>query len=156
MTFMDLNLRLPELLLMRVDKMSMAVALEARVPFLDHELVELALSIPESVKTANGELKGVLRHAVRGLIPDFVLDRPKQGFGVPLNEWLLDRVGDGVRDELAYFCRASGLLDSAETLRVFDTRDGHRVFPLLNLALWWRRVFGDGRGLASTAAPTSA
>ncbi len=63
MTFMDLNLRLPELLLMRVDKMSMAVGLEARVPFLDHELVELVLSIPESVKPADGELKGLLRRA---------------------------------------------------------------------------------------------
>ena len=151
MTFMDLNLRLPELLLMRVDKMSMAVGLEARVPFLDHELVELALSIPEAVKTANGELKGVLRHAVRGLIPDFVLDRPKQGFGVPLSEWLLDRVGDVARDELSHFCRASGLLDETEVLRVLATRNGHSVFPLLNLALWWRHVFGDGRGLAGAA-----
>ncbi len=156
MTFMDLNLRLPELLLMRVDKMSMAVALEARVPFLDHEMVELALSIPESVKTANGELKGVLRRAVRGLIPDFVLDRPKQGFGVPLSEWLLDRVGDDARDELSHFCRASGLLDQAEVLRVLATRHGHHVFPLLNLALWWRRIFGDGRGLAGAVEPAAA
>ena len=54
---MDLNLRLPELLLMRVDKMSMGVSLEGRVPFLDHKFVELILSIPEDIKTKNGTLK---------------------------------------------------------------------------------------------------
>ncbi len=70
MTYLDLNLRLPELLLMRVDKMSMGVSLEGRVPFLDHKFVELAMSIPTEVKTANGELKHILKKAVRGVIPD--------------------------------------------------------------------------------------
>ena len=69
MSYVDLNLRLPELLLMRVDKMSMGVGLEARVPFLDHKFVELVLSIPASVKTRDGELKHLLKRAVRGLHP---------------------------------------------------------------------------------------
>ncbi len=94
MSYMDLNLRLPELLLMRVDKMSMGVSLEGRVPFLDHKFVELALSIPEDVKTRNGELKHILKRAVRGVIPDELIDRPKQGFGVPVYEWFFDRLGD--------------------------------------------------------------
>ena len=70
MTYLDLNMRLPELLLMRVDKMGMGVSLEGRVPFLDHKFVELAMSIPESVKTKNGTLKYILKKSVRGLIPD--------------------------------------------------------------------------------------
>src|SRR5439155_3066359 len=62
MTYLDLRLRLPELLLMRIDKMSMGVSLEARVPFLDHRFVELALSIPSTAKVpSGGELKHVLR-----------------------------------------------------------------------------------------------
>ena len=65
MTYLDLNLRLPELLLMRVDKMSMGVSLEARVPFLDHKFVELSMSIPAAVKTKN-DLKYILKKAVRG------------------------------------------------------------------------------------------
>src|SRR2546426_5995508 len=77
MTYLDLSLRLPELLLMRVDKMSMAVSLEARVPFLDHKFVELAMSIPEAVKTRNGVLKYILKKAVRGVIPDELIDRKK-------------------------------------------------------------------------------
>src|SRR5262249_19984441 len=75
MSYLDLNLRLPELLLMRVDKMTMAWALEGRVPFLDHRLVALALSIPSSLKVRNGTLKYVLKKAVRGLIPDTLIDR---------------------------------------------------------------------------------
>jgi len=69
MSYLDLNLRLPELLLMRVDKMSMGVSLEARVPFLDHRVVELAMGIPAELKLQGGELKHVLKRAVRGVIP---------------------------------------------------------------------------------------
>ena len=94
MSYVDLNLRLPELLLMRVDKMSMGVGLEGRVPFLDHEFVGLALSIPQQAKTNGGTLKHILKKAVRGVIPDELIDRPKQGFGVPVYEWLFDRLGD--------------------------------------------------------------
>ena len=97
MTYIDLNMRLPELLLMRIDKMSMGVSLEGRVPFLDHKFVELAMSIPESVKTKNGILKYILKKAVRGLIPDELIDRKKQGFGVPVYEWFFDRLGQMAR-----------------------------------------------------------
>src|SRR5439155_7669292 len=85
MSYVDLNLRLPELLLMRVDKMTMGVGLEGRVPFLDHRFVALAMSIPSALKTKNGTLKHVLKKAVRGLVPDEIIDRRKQGFGVPVN-----------------------------------------------------------------------
>src|SRR5262249_58229480 len=86
MTYLDLNLRLPELLLMRVDKMSMGVGLEGRVPFLDHKFVALAFSIPSALKTRNGALKYVLKKAVAGVVPENLITRRKQGFGVPVDE----------------------------------------------------------------------
>ena len=138
MSYMDLNMRLPELLLMRVDKMSMGVSLEGRVPFLDHKFVELALSIPEDVKTRNGELKHILKRAVRGVIPDELIDRPKQGFGVPVYEWFFDRLGDTARRELEDFCARTDFLDRDEVIRLVDERRGPEVWYLLNFALWWK------------------
>jgi asparagine synthase (glutamine-hydrolysing) len=138
MTYLDLNLRLPELLLMRVDKMSMGVSLEARVPFLDHKFVELAMSIPESVKTKNGTLKYILKKAVRGLIPNEVIDRKKQGFGVPVREWFFDKLGKLAQHELNNFCNHADLLEHAEVQQLISAGNGPQVWYLLNFALWWK------------------
>src|SRR6202045_1491743 len=126
MSYLDLNLRLPELLLMRIDKMSMGVSLEARVPFLDHRFVALALSIPTNVKVpgGGGELKHVLKRAVRGVIPDELIDRPKQGFRVPVEEWLLRELGDRTRTEVAEMCAQTDLLDSTEAARLLEKPGG--------------------------------
>ena len=138
MTYLDLHMRLPELLLMRVDKMSMGVSLEARVPFLDHKFVELAMSIPERVKTREGQLKYILKKAVRGLIPDTLIDRRKQGFGVPVYEWFLDRLGHFARAELNNLCDQTDILDRRSVMHLLDRRDGPRAWYLLNFALWWK------------------
>jgi asparagine synthase (glutamine-hydrolysing) len=138
MSYLDLSLRLPELLLMRVDKMSMGVSLEGRVPFLDHKFVELAMSIPERVKTKNGMLKYILKKSVRGYIPDQLIDRKKQGFGVPLYEWFLDRLGDKAQDELNEFCDQTDFLDKGEVMRLLKHGEGPQVWYLLNFALWWK------------------
>jgi len=138
MTYLDLNLRLPELLLMRVDKMSMGVSLEARVPFLDHKFVELTMSIPASVKTKNGTLKYILKNAVRGLIPDEVIDRKKQGFGVPVHEWFFDRLGEKSKKEINDFCHRTDFFNESEVMRLFDQTRGTQVWYLLNFALWWK------------------
>ncbi len=138
MSYLDLNLRLPELLLMRVDKMSMATSLEARVPFLDHKIVELALSIPQSVKTKGGILKYILKKAVRGLIPDELIDREKQGFGVPIYEWFFDRLGEEAQKELMDFCERTDFLDKQAVMGLIEQGDGPKVWYLLNFALWWR------------------
>ncbi len=137
MTYLDLNLRLPELLLMRVDKMSMGVSLEARVPFLDHRFVELAMAIPEAVKTRHGTLKHLLKKAVRGLVPDVVLTRPKAGFGVPLAEWYVDRLGEQVRGEVRAFARRTDVFDPAGIERAFERIPPKRLWYLYNFALWW-------------------
>jgi len=139
MTHSDLHLRLPELLLMRVDKMSMGVSLEGRVPFLDHRFVQLALSIPTDVKIRGGVSKTILKQAVRGLIPDQLIDRPKQGFGVPVHEWFMTRLGGEIRTTLDRFCDDSGLLDRHAVRAVLDRGDGTRAWYLYNLAAWWER-----------------
>ena len=138
MTYVDLNMRLPELLLMRIDKMSMGVSLEGRVPFLDHKFVELAMSIPECVKIKNGTLKYILRKAVRGLIPDELIDRKKQGFGVPVYEWSFSQLGKKTREEIQDFCKKSDLLDHSKALCLIDRGHSSEAWYLLNFILWWK------------------
>jgi len=138
MTYSDLTIRLPELLLMRVDKMTMAASVESRVPFLDHKLVALALSIPTAVKIGDGDLKHILKKAVRGVVPDEIIDRPKQGFGVPVHEYFRDRFGEIARHELALFCRETDLFDLAGTQALLSEGSGANAWYLLNIALWWK------------------
>jgi asparagine synthase (glutamine-hydrolysing) len=143
MSYLDLNLRLPELLLMRVDKMTMGASLEGRVPFLDHRFVELALSIPSALKVKDGVLKYMLKKAVRGVIPDVIIDRPKQGFGVPVDELIVGPLREYAVREIERFARESELLDPSEARRVATTALGTKVWYLLNAALWWRRFILD-------------
>lgn len=142
MSYVDLNLRLPELLLMRVDKMGMGVGLEGRVPFLDHKFVEFAMGIPESTKTKDGTAKYILKKAVRGVIPDELIDRPKQGFGVPLYEWFFGELGARTRAEMESFCDQTDLLDRGKVMRLIDAGKGPQVWYLLNLAMWWKQWIG--------------
>ncbi len=144
MSYLELNLRLPELLLMRVDKMTMGVGLEARVPFLDHKFVEFAMSIPEATKTRGGELKHILKRAVRGLIPDELIDRRKQGFGVPIQEWFFERLGQTAHTEVQRFCQKSDLLDWDCAKELLHRNRHGQGWYLLNLALWWHHYI-DGR-----------
>jgi asparagine synthase (glutamine-hydrolysing) len=139
MTYTDLSLRLPELLLMRVDKMSMGVSLEGRVPFLDHKFVEYAMGIPTAMKLSGGESKHILKLAVRGLIPDEIIDRPKQGFGVPVHEWFASRLGPEIRASVSRFVRETELLDPAAVDAVLRAGRGAEAWYLYNLSEWWAR-----------------
>lgn len=151
MIYYELKYRLPELLLMRVDKMTMAHALEARVPFLDHELIELAMQMPSAWKTRGGVGKAVLKDAVRGLIPDDVIDRPKRGFGAPMAEWLR---GDWGHEVEARILR-SGLFRSgwfrAPVVRMLFARHrsgqrnhAHYLWVIFNLCAWHERFIESG------------
>ena len=79
----DFHTFLPGLVLTKVDRTSMAVSLEARVPLLDRRIIEFSFSLPEDVRYHGGELKGLFRHAYRGILPNSILDRRKKGFGIP-------------------------------------------------------------------------
>ena len=138
MSYADLRLRLPELLLMRVDKMTMGVGLEARVPFLDHEFVTLAMSIPSARKVPNGRLKHLLKTAVRGLVPQQLIDRRKQGFGVPVDDLFAGRLAQVAERELIRFCADTDLIDQQAALHLVRSGQGSKTWSLLNLAMWWR------------------
>jgi asparagine synthase (glutamine-hydrolysing) len=132
-------------LIPKIDIATMAHALEARSPFLDHELMELAATIPASLKVRGAEKKWILREALRGWVPDEVLDRPKQGFVVPLSQWLRTDLAEWARDVLldpatqarGYFAPGAveGLL--ARHAEGADA-DDRRVWSLVMLELWHR------------------
>jgi asparagine synthase (glutamine-hydrolysing) len=144
MTYVDLNLRLPELLLMRLDKMGMGVSLETRVPFLDHKFVQLAMSIPEQVITRGNESKHILKKAVRDLIPNDIIDRRKQGFGVPIHDWFFEQFGEFARRELSEFCDKTDFLDRPAVMKLIRSGQGAHAWFLLNFALWWKE-FIEGK-----------
>ena len=152
MIYQELKLRLAELLLMRVDKITMANSLEARVPFLDHKLVEFAMTIPRSMKYRNGETKWILKEALRGVIPESVLQRKKKGFGVPINEWMMKGLGGFVEDSLMNSSlRRRALFDYEYIKRLLDEHRTGRanysffLWNLLNLSLWHDQWI-DGQG----------
>lgn len=144
---MDLHCYLVDDILTKVDRASMAVALEARVPILDHHVVQLAAAIPSSFKTAGGEKKRLLRALLARYIPRSLWDRPKKGFGVPLVRWFRTSLKDWAYDEL----RGSGsrLCDwlDRECLEqmLSDHVSGRRnvsglIWACLQLASWDRRM----------------
>lgn len=152
--YQDLKVRLPELLLMRVDKMTMANSIEARVPFLDHRLVEFVLSIP-GTQRANGGPKHLLKKAVRSIVPAEVIARPKRGFDAPTAAWFRGPLGDRLRrlGRTSGFAER-GIVDPSAIDGLIDAhRSGRadhsvRLWTVLNLILWherWivRRAIGD-------------
>lgn len=94
MIYLEFKNRLPELLLMRVDKMSMATSVEARVPFLDYRLVEYSFKINSKIKIKDYITKYILKKSVEGIIPDEIIYRKKQGFAAPMNYWLRNELSD--------------------------------------------------------------
>jgi asparagine synthase (glutamine-hydrolysing) len=141
----DLRLWLPDDLLMKVDKMSMAAAIEARVPLLDHPLVEWAARLPDRFKIQGLEGKVLLKRLARRLIPREVVDRPKIGFTVPLAPWFRSGLRELLADTLlSPTCLGRGYYDPAVLRRTVEDhlegrRDGSReLWTLLTLELWHR------------------
>jgi asparagine synthase (glutamine-hydrolysing) len=136
MSYLDLHMRLPELLLMRVDKMSMATSVEARVPFLDHEFVQLVMSISQSQKVPGLRTKHLLKQAVQGLIPDHIINREKQGFRVPIGQWFSDTLGLIAEQKLRDFCQRTDYFRWSRVSKLVYTQD-ELVWYLLNFVLWY-------------------
>jgi asparagine synthase (glutamine-hydrolysing) len=144
--YIDSKTYLPGDILTKVDRMSMAVSLEARVPLLDHKLIEFVTRIPASMKLAGVETKHLFKQAISDLVPAEIVNRPKQGFGVPIQQWinlqLRERIRDTLNDprtlERGYVTReyVGLLLDEHERGR----RDhAMALWSLLMLELWHRQ-----------------
>ncbi len=137
MTGVDLATYLPGDILTKVDRMSMSVSLEARVPLLDHHIVEFAMTLPSRMKQRDGVGKWLLREAITGLVPPRVLSHPKHGFGVPLARWF--------REDLRY--RLDALLEPASRIAPYVDREAvarlvaeHRAARRDHSHLLWRLI----------------
>jgi asparagine synthase (glutamine-hydrolysing) len=144
MPYLEMKLRLPEHLLMRVDKLTMAHAVEARVPFLDHDIVEFAARLPPSYKLRDGLCKRVLKRAAEPYLDHDMIYRQKQGFGAPMDEWF--REGDFGARCLAAFERSAlrreGFIDGDYfTTLLKDQISGRQsvsfqIWTVMNAVLW--------------------
>ena len=132
----EFGVRLPELLLMRIDRFSMSNSVEARVPFLDPGLVDFAYRLPIEQKLRDGTTKIVLREAVADVVPEWVVNRPKQGFGAPVVSWLQTDFGT-ILGELIDDPAIGQYFDTGAVRRLVDS--GHfGAWSILNFALWHR------------------
>jgi asparagine synthase (glutamine-hydrolysing) len=134
----------------KMDIATMAHSLEARSPFLDHELMELAASLPADLKVQGTQKKVVLRDALRGWLPDSLLDRPKWGFAIPLAQWFRGDLRDYLSDVLFDpVTTARGYFHPAVVRQYFDSHvDGRmdnapRLWALLMLELWHREFVDE-------------
>jgi len=142
----DLMNYLPNDLLVKVDIASMANSLEARSPFLDHEVIEFAASLPENVKQQGRDTKSLLKKVAARLVPPEVVYRPKMGFGVPLKYWLGNELQGFTRDVLlSENARKRGLFDARTVERLIDEQrrdakdNSWKIWTLLMLELWFQR-----------------
>ena len=135
MTLIDLQIRLPELLLMRMDKLVMQSSIEARVPFLDHKLIEFVLSIPESIIFDKNNTKPVLKKVASKHIPKEIFNRKKQGFRAPVGEWI-KKDEKYFYDAIIEFNSITGLFDQKYLNKVISGQDFQKKWYLANLAKW--------------------
>jgi asparagine synthase (glutamine-hydrolysing) len=146
MQHLDFNTSLVDSLLLLTDKMSMAASLEARVPLLDHELVEAVSAMPASAKIRNGRLRVVQKDSMRGRLPRRVLQKRKRGFGCPVGAWFRTELRDLLRDSLAPPALArGGILDAAKVQTLITEHERYRedhtelLLALLTFQLWTNR-----------------
>ena len=143
MIFTDCGIVLPDVYFEKVDKPSMAHGIEVRVPMVDNRLAAYVTALPSAYKVRGWQKKVILRRALRGIVPDAILDGPKRGLGVPVSHWLRTSLAgfmqEVLRDRAA---RDVGLFDhrALDTL-IREHLDGRRdhgylLFRLVNLVLW--------------------
>ena len=158
--YVDVKTYLVDDILTKVDKMSMAVSLETRVPLLDHKLLEFAATVPTALKLKNGQSKYLLRRLLEKRVPTSIIDRPKHGFEAPIGDWLSGPLAPMVDSLLldGRF-RERGIFDDRAVSRLWrEHRDGtidhrHRLWSLVMLELGFREYAdGSGRGTRQRAS----
>jgi len=148
--YADLCVYLADDILVKVDRMSMATSLETRAPFLDVNMMELAYSIPSELKIRNGERKYILKQALRDVLPTGILRRPKEGFSIPMKNWLRGDLAPIMRDLLApERIGQRGWFSPVAVTRLIDShvsgRDNHAhvLFSLMVLERWAESVLDE-------------
>ncbi|PYT82456.1 MAG: asparagine synthase (glutamine-hydrolyzing) [Acidobacteria bacterium] len=162
MLYLDTKLWLPDLLLARGDKMSMAVSLEARVPLLDHKLVEFAATLPQNLKLRNLTRKYLLKKVAKPWLPPEILRRTKQGFPMPTSLWLRKEARSFMRDVLSVSAiRRRGLFHPPFVEKLIGEHEsgfadhGQLLWGLMNVELW-QRIFMDSHVRPERAAASFA
>ncbi len=145
--YLDSKTYLPSDILTKVDRMSMAASLEARVPLLDHKLIEFVMQIPTELKLKGLETKYIFRKAVRGIVPDEILNRPKQGFGVPIGDWINLQLKDKIHETLSEKKTLERGFFEAKYIKVLldeharNRRDHSSALWILYILELWQRRF---------------
>jgi asparagine synthase (glutamine-hydrolysing) len=154
MQLFDTATYLPDDILQKVDRASMAVSLEVRPPLLDHRVVEFAWTLPRRLRVRNGETKWLLRRVLDRYVPRELIDRPKMGFGIPLASWLRGPLRDWAGDMVASSDLGGGFLDQRAVRQLWsDHIDGGRnwayaLWAILMFEAWRRRWAGVGTAAA--------
>ena len=147
---LDLKNYLPLDILTKVDRMSMAHSIEARVPLLDHKVVEFAATIPLDMRLKNGITKHIFKQAMRGILPDAIIDRPKRGFAIPLGSWFRGKLGSFVSDLLlSRTSRQRGIFNPQYIEKLVDMQSRGRdldlqLWTLISFELWCRAFLDKG------------
>jgi len=149
--YMDFTMYLQDGLLTKVDRATMLASLEARAPFLDHELSQFAAGLPSSLKLRGTTTKDIFRRAVKRRLPADVLKRRKRGFNIPFSKWLLHGLGDELKQRFSVEkVEARGLFNPVGIAALLDEHlagmTDHRkpLFTLLAFDLWCDATFGEG------------
>ncbi|HKY33173.1 MAG TPA: asparagine synthase (glutamine-hydrolyzing) [Candidatus Polarisedimenticolia bacterium] len=154
---LDMASYLPLDILTKVDRMSMAHSIEARVPLLDHKLVEFAATVPPELRLRAGRRKHIFKEAMKGVLPAEIIDRPKRGFAAPLGRWFRGHLGSYVRDLLlSDRCRRRGILDTSYIGTLLERHDRGRdldlhLWTLISFELWCRRFLDQPPARAAGA-----
>lgn len=143
MLLTDLQIILPDIFLEKVDRSTMAMSTEIRVPFLDNDLVEYVAALPARYKVRWRQKKRLLRRALRGIVPDSVLDAPKAGFGVPFGDWIRGPLSATLKElAMGQDAPAGSLFDEPSLRAVIDQHErrvrdhGFLLWKCLQLSLW--------------------
>ncbi|MBI4609209.1 MAG: asparagine synthase (glutamine-hydrolyzing) [Candidatus Rokubacteria bacterium] len=156
--YLDFKTYLPLDILTKVDRMSMAHSIEARPPLLDHKLVEFAATIPPELKLRNGTTKDIFKRAMRGILPDAIIDRPKRGFAIPLGRWFRGQLGGFVRELLlSERSRRRGIFNGAYIEELLRRPERGReldlqLWTLISFELWCRTFLDTGPRRAAVGA----
>jgi len=146
--YLDLKTYLVDDILVKVDRMSMATSLEARVPLLDHKMVEFAFSLPPSYKLKGNTTKWFFKKAMEGILPGEIIHRTKEGFSIPIKNWLKNELRDLMHEYLSEKrIRENGFFNFNYIKKMMEDHlqnrqnHSHRLWTLILFHIWWERYY---------------